>query len=94
MENQPTPVGQRVKVLAIFDDSGAEVRYCLPLKMRWHGRDYRFSKLGLRHPAIKGRRHIHIFDVSDGQADFRLELDAQRLVWTLIHVAEASYART
>lgn len=94
MENQPVIVNQRVRVLAIFDDSGAEARYCLPLKMRWNKRDYQFNKLGLRHPTIKGQRLVHILDVSDDNADFRLEFDAQRLTWTLIHIAEVSHARS
>ncbi len=93
MENQPLKINKRVKILAIFDDNGAEARYCLPLKMRWNQRDYQFSELGLRHPTIKGQRHVHIFDVSDGQADFRLEFDAQRLTWTLVHIAEVDDAR-
>lgn len=91
MDNQPIKINKRVKVLAIFSDDGAEARYCLPLKMRYAGRDYVFSELGLRHPTVKGQRHIHIFDVSDKQADFRLEFDAGRLTWTLLHMAEVRY---
>ncbi len=90
MENQPIKINKRVKVLAIFEDNGAEARYCLPLKMRYKNRDYIFGELGLRHPTTKGQRNVHIFDVSDGSADFRLEFDSARLTWTLIHIAEAS----
>ncbi|USN96722.1 MAG: hypothetical protein H6797_00785 [Candidatus Nomurabacteria bacterium] len=41
------------------------------------------TEIGLRHPGMKGRRTVHIFDVTDGQADYRLELDSERLTWML-----------
>lgn len=89
MDNQPIKINKRVKILAVFEDNGAEARYCLPLRMRWKGRGYTFNELGLRHPTVRGQRHVHVFDVSDGKADFRLEFDSQRLTWKLLHIAEA-----
>ena len=32
----------------------------------------------------KGRRMVHVFDVSDEVNDYRLEFDAQGLTWTLV----------
>jgi len=37
---------------------------------------------------MKGKRMVHIFDVTDGQADYRLEFDAQQLTWHLTREAD------
>ncbi len=48
------------------------------------GRETVFTKLGLRHPTEQGKRMIHVFDMSDGTNDYRLEFDAERLTWQLV----------
>jgi hypothetical protein len=77
-------IGERIEVLCVFNDSGSEQNYCFPRKIKYRGRTIEFSELGLRHPTTKGKRMVHIFDMSDGLAMYRLEFDAERLVWTLI----------
>lgn len=74
-------LNERVDVLAKF---GAGLNPCVPLKFRRKsGREVTITEIGLRHPGMKGRRTVHIFDVTDGQADYRLELDSERLTWML-----------
>jgi len=80
---------ERVEVAAAFYKTDIEGRRCLPLKMHWRGRDITFTELGLRHPTRKGARTIHVFDMTDGTADYRLELDSERLIWTLRAVLSA-----
>ena len=46
------------------------------------------TEIGLRHPTVQGRRTLHIFDVTDGQADYRLEFDSVTLVWRLVREAD------
>lgn len=72
-------INERVDVIARFGASG--VAY--PAKIRYQGREISFTKLALKHPTAKGRRMIHVFDVSDGANDYRLEFDAEALTWTL-----------
>lgn len=84
-----TPVGKRVKVLAVFSENEDQLHTCTPLKMKYKGRDYTFTEIGLRHPTVKGQRTQHIFDLTDGEADYRLEFDTARLTWTLIYIADA-----
>jgi hypothetical protein len=36
---------------------------------------------------------IHVFDMSDGEADYRLEFDAESLTWTLIAMLEGGHVR-
>ena len=79
--NDETFLNERVDVLAKF---GIGLNPCVPLKFRRKsGREVVITEIGLRHPGMKGRRTVHVFDVTDGQADYRLELDSERLTWVL-----------
>ena len=33
---------------------------------------------------------VHVFDMTDGETDYRLEFDAERLTWTLAEILEAA----
>jgi hypothetical protein len=33
---------------------------------------------------------IHVFDMTDGTADYRLEFDAEALTWTLVAISDIS----
>lgn len=76
----------RVDVVSLYRAQSEPTHITQPYKMRWKGRDIIFTQLGLRHPTAKGKRMIHIFDVSDGCDDYRLEFDAEALTWTLTAV--------
>lgn len=82
-----TYVGVRVAVVARYrvEDS---LSICYPAKMRYRDEEVVFTELGLRHPSIKGRRMVHVFDMSDGVSDYRLEFDAEGLTWTLVSILE------
>jgi hypothetical protein len=56
--------------------------------MKYKNQLVEFSELGLRHPTTKGKRMIHVFEMSDGINDYRLEFDAGSLTWTLIAITE------
>ena len=85
-------VNQRVRVVADFPASGLERQYCKPLQMHYDGTWHKFTELGLRHPTNRGDRMIHVFDLASDSAHYRLELDCERLVWTLICITEGNYA--
>lgn len=76
-------IDERVEVAVGFYKTETEQQRCRPIKMRWRGREVSFTELGLRHPTSRGQRTLHVFDVSDGGTDYRLEFDSQRLTWTL-----------
>jgi len=74
-------LNERVEVIAVFNDSNSP---CRPVRFkRKNGREVEVSEIGLHHPTIAGRRMVHVFDVTDGGADYRLEFDSERLTWTL-----------
>ena len=72
---------EQVDVVAVFRPGRT---MCEPIKFRRKsGREVIISEIGLRHPTTSGKRLLHVFDVTDGQADYRLEFDAGRLTWRL-----------
>lgn len=84
--NDELYLNERVKVVATFDDG---LNPCCPIRFkRQNGREITVSEVGLRHPSTQGKRMLHVFDVTDGMADYRLELDAERLTWVLTRESE------
>ena len=75
-----------IEVVAVFQ-SGS--RPCRPVKFRRkNGREVVITKIGLGYDSERGARTMHIFDVTDGQADYRLEFDSVTLVWRLTREAD------
>lgn len=79
-----TSINERVDVVSIFYADVTERLIAMPYKMKYGAREIIFTKLGMRHPTSKGRRMVHVFDVSDGVNDYRLEFDCEHLTWTLV----------
>jgi hypothetical protein len=83
-------INKDVSVVAYyFKNAGKRLR-CYPKRIEYEGKSIIFTEMGMRHPTKKGERMIHVFDMTDGQADYRLEFDAQQLTWTLIAIADSS----
>lgn len=79
-------LNERIDVLAKF---GTGLNPCVPLKFRRaNGREVIVTEVGLRHPTTKGKRAVHVFDVTDGGADYRIELDSERLTWVLTRMGD------
>jgi hypothetical protein len=79
--NDETFLNERVEVITSF---GEGLNPCRPVRFRRpNGRVIEIIEIGLRHSDNQGLRTIHIFDVTDGGADYRLELDSERLTWHL-----------
>ncbi|MES2876678.1 MAG: hypothetical protein V4678_04390 [Patescibacteria group bacterium] len=79
--NDETFLDERVDVVATF---GTGLNPCIPVKFRRaSGRVIEVTEIGLRHPTVQGKRTVHMFDVTDGGADYRLEFDSERLTWRL-----------
>ena len=79
-------LNEQIKVITVF---GEGLNPCRPIKFkRANCREITVTEIGLRHPSMQGKRMLHIFDVTDGQADYRLEFDAERLVWRLTREAD------
>lgn len=81
-------INERVEVVVTYHTEVDVGHICMPAKMRWRGQIITFTELGLRHPTSQGKRMIHVFDMSDGINDYRLEFDAEGLTWTLTGLLE------
>ncbi len=85
-------INKAVNVVAYYFKNAGQRLKCFPKRMEYDGRRVDFTETGLVHPTKKGQRAVHVFDMTDGNADYRLEFDAQNLDWTLVYVADAQYA--
>lgn len=78
-------LNERVEVVATF---GEGLELCVPRRFRRaSGREITVTELGLRHPVATGSKTMHVFDVTDGGTDYRLEFDSERLTWRLTREA-------
>ena len=79
--NDELELNERIDVVATF---GTGLNPCVPVKFRRaNGREVVVTEIGLRTPLAQGRKTVHLFDVTDGEADYRLEFDSERLTWRL-----------
>jgi hypothetical protein len=79
--NDETFLNERVEVIAAYGDG---LNPCRPIKFRRrNGREIIVNEIGLRYPSNRGNRMVHVFDVTDQAADYRLEFDSERLTWHL-----------
>ena len=84
--NDETFLNESIEVIAIF---AASYQPCKPVRFRRpSGREIEVKELGLRHPVNSGLKTIHMFDVTDGGTDYRLEFDSERLTWRLTMEAD------
>ena len=90
MENV-VEINKDVNIVAYYFRQGTKRLRCFPKKMEWGGKSVVFTEQGLRHPTRKGARMIHVFDMTDGSAAYRLEFDAEQLSWKLVYIADQAY---
>lgn len=90
--DQILEINKDVNIVAFYFKNNARRLRCFPKRMELDGKRIDFTETGLVHPTKKGQRMIHVFDMTDGQADYRLEFDAQELTWKLICITDIHYA--
>lgn len=82
-------VNEPVSVLALFGNTQAKRR---PMAFEWRGRRYKILEVGLHHTVRQGRVLHHIYTVSDGTSDFRLDFDTDSQEWMLAEVSDGAGA--
>ena len=90
--DQSVQINKDVNIVAYYFKNSARRLRCFPKRMEYDGKRVNFTETGLVHPTQKGQRMIHVFDMTDGTADYRLEFDAQALSWTLVAITDTNYA--
>ncbi len=57
-----------------------------PWVIHWRGNRYLITKVGFHHVVREGRTLLHVFSVTDGITFFKLQLNAETLLWKLLEV--------
>lgn len=66
-----------------FRDRGQQRLESYPKRMVMDGREYNFVESGMRYLVKKGQELIQLFDMTDGQTQYRLRQDPDNH-WTLV----------
>jgi hypothetical protein len=73
-----------------FRDNPAKQRFeTYPKRMVLDGREYTFMESGIRYLVQKGQQLIKLFDMTDGENQYRLRLDEANR-WTLVGMKAAA----
>ena len=59
-----------------------------PLSVTWKNRDYKITKIGLRHNYYEGKTLVHIFSVLSNNLFMKLKFDTKHLSWKLLEFSE------
>ncbi len=83
--------GQPVEITAVYfrPTNQHERLESYPRRMVMDGQEYTFMESGMRYLARKGQDLIKLFDVSDGEKEYRLAVDDEER-WTLIGTKAAA----
>lgn len=78
---------KEIQITAVyFRSSRADQRFeSFPRRMVYEGREYTFVESGMRYLVQKGQQLIKLFDVSDGQTEYRLRQDSDNH-WSLVNM--------
>lgn len=57
-----------------------------PVLMSWRNRDYKITKIGLRHDYFEGKILIHIFSVLSNDLFLKLKFNTKNLQWNLMEI--------
>lgn len=76
---------EHISVVSVYNCENGLV---IPKKIKWRSRVYCITKKNYYHKVRVGRIVMHVFHVTDGVMDFRIELNSDTLQWILKEVAD------
>lgn len=78
---------QTVEITSVyFRNNRSKQRFdSYPRRMVYDGREYTFMESGMRYLVQKGQELIRLFDMTDGQNDYRLRVDGNEH-WSLVGI--------
>jgi hypothetical protein len=76
---------QEIQITSVYfrNNPGGKRFESYPKRMIYGGREYTFLESGMRYLVRKGQQLVRLFDVSDGQTQYRLRVDNDNR-WTLV----------
>lgn len=84
-------VNKEVAITAVYFGGGAKLK-SFPKRMEFDGQEYTFLNNGIRYLVEKGQTLIQLFDMTDGDANYRLKFDTGESTWTLVNITDAPRA--
>lgn len=78
---------QEIEVTAVYFRGKGQEFESFPRRMVMDGREYNFLESGMQYLISKGQQLVKLFDVSDGQNEYRLRQDGNG--WTLVNTKVA-----
>ena len=78
-------IAEPVSVMVAYDAARRAVR---PVSLEWSRRTYPVMQVGLRHTYRDGMTRHHVFSVVSHHLFFRLNFNADNLLWTLEEVSD------
>ncbi len=72
-------INEPIQVAGIFKDGALK-----PFKFLWHGKEFAVEKVNLSYSSFEGRAKLYFFAVSGGGNYFKLQFNADNLIWTLL----------
>lgn len=80
-------IEEEVSVSLVYNE---KTKQSVPKFIKWRGRVYQISQIGLHHLSRVGKILLHHFSVSDGNAFFRLTFNTESLHWKLEEILDTS----
>jgi len=78
-------IHERVSVLVSYNRNQGQT---IIHKVRWNGKIYLITQFGYHHKVRSGRNIFHIFHVNTDSISFKLELNTETLVWSVLEVSD------
>ena len=79
-------VEKNVNVLAYYFKANGPKLNGFPKKIEFDGRVIEFIENGLQSLSEQGQRIVQIFEMSDGQSNYKIEFDDEKNDWKLINL--------
>ena len=80
-------INQAVDVTAVYFQNKKELR-TFPKRIEYDGSTYTFRD-GLQYLIRRGEDIVRIFDMTDGESNYRLKCDSDQTNWTLVNITPA-----
>jgi hypothetical protein len=83
-----TFAGEDITITGLYFQNKRGLK-AFPRRMEYHGDTYTFRD-GLQYLVRKGQEVTRIFDMTDGEAQYRLQSDAEQNNWTLLGISPSA----
>lgn len=83
-----TDINKEINVTAWYFRNRRKKLMSYPKRIEYDQREYTFAE-GLRLLVQTGKQVVQLFDMTDGNDNFRLRYDDQQHIWTLVSITHA-----